>query len=431
MTESTDREDVEMTAPGALDRPAIGISAINTTADDIAGTVLRVNRNGFHVLLAYRGDCEAVELTQDLDVTPVDIGPENEDGSRSVKRELAEKARIFGFPGLLFHRTSAKKIDLEQSLHAIRRSEQYAIEVASADDTDIQVIVGVPAYNEEIGIGSVVLSAQTFADEVVVVDDGSTDETSTIARQAGATVIEHETNQGKGSAVRTLMEHAQETTCEALVLIDGDGQHIPDDIPKVVDPVLSGDIDLVIGSRYLEGGSEETPLHRRFGQRVLDFLTIQSSNTEVTDSQSGFRALSPAAIERIGLEADNFSVESEMIDAAAQQDLVVKERPVDVRYEGVDGQTQNPVRHGLTVATFMIQLIRDRHPLLFFGLPGIVVTAFGAAYGFHGFILYQETGQFFPIKVWVSGFLTLVGVLSLFIGLVLNSIANAIDRQRT
>ncbi|WP_157533251.1 glycosyltransferase family 2 protein, partial [Haloferax profundi] len=151
---------------------------------------------------------------------------------------------------------------------------------------ETKTVVGIPAYNEEVGIGSTVLAAQQYADEVVVVDDGSTDNTVPIASASGATVIVHEENQGKGAAVQTLLNHAQQTGCDAFVILDGDGQHHPRDIPQVVTPVIEGDSDLVIGSRYIEGGpDDETPLYRRFGQRVLDFLTAGSSGQNLTDTQ--------------------------------------------------------------------------------------------------------------------------------------------------
>ncbi len=321
------------------------------------------------------------------------------------------------------------KVDFKASEAALREQANYFVEGVRANthDEEGEIVVGIPAYNEEVGIGSVILRASEYASEVVVVDDGSTDQTVEVAREAGATVIEHESNSGKGAAVQTLFDHVAGQSFDALVLIDGDGQHVPSDIPQVVGPVSEGESDLVVGSRYLEdSGEDETPRYRRFGQRVLDMLTMGSSRTNVTDSQSGFRAFSPKAVEELELNSQSFGVESEMISEASSKGLDIEERSIDVRYDGIDGQTQNPLRHGLSVVTFLLTLVRDRHPLLFFGLPGLVFFGVGALYGVDAILVYRATGEFFPAKVLVSGFLTILGTLGLFIGLVLNRIGNMI-----
>jgi len=289
------------------------------------------------------------------------------------------------------------------------------------------VVVGIPAYNEEHGIASTVLGAKEHVDDVIVVDDGSPDRTGERARQAGATVVQHETNKGKGAAVKTLFEYVQELGCDALVVLDGDGQHLPQNIPTVAKPILDGNADLTIGSRYLENKAEdETPLYRRFGQRLLDTLTTRSTGINLTDTQSGFRAFSPTAVEELSLKADGISVESEMIELAVERDLTIEEAPIDVRYEGIDGQTYNPLHHGLAVVLFILRLIRDKHPLLFFSVPGFVLTVAGALYGLNGILIYQNTGNFYPAKILVSGFTTIVGTLGVFCGLILNRISNMI-----
>ncbi len=288
------------------------------------------------------------------------------------------------------------------------------------------LVVGVPTYNEEIAVGSLVIEAQQYADEVIVVDDGSSDNTVRIAQNAGATVIEHKENKGKGRAVQTLLESVTERDVDGLVLIDGDGQHIPEDIPEVARPVLDGDCDISIGSRYLEHEKTETPLHRRFGQRILDLLTLGSSGVSLTDTQSGFRAFSPRAISQLNLRTDGMGIESEMISDAQDRDLSITEVPIEVRYEGVDGQTYNPLQHGLSVAMFILQLIRDRHPLLFFGVPGMLALILGGAVAFQTAWLYQTTGAFHQWRGLISGFTILIGVIGVFCGLVLSQIQNII-----
>lgn len=317
-----------------------------------------------------------------------------------------------------------ESIDIPSERQEVLRSEVLRSEV---DTDEIDLIIGIPAYNEETGIGSVVLSAQQYTDTVIVVDDGSSDQTTEIARRAGALVIEHEENAGKGQAIQTLLDHVQGYDFDALVVFDGDGQHAPKDVPKVVEPVINGGSDLVIGSRYLEPDTE-TPSYRRFGQRVLDTLTRQTTRQNLTDTQSGFRAFSPKAVESLDLRTSGMGVESEMINSATEHDLTIDERPIDVRYDGIDGQTFNPLQHGLSVALFILQLMRDRHPLLFFGLPGLLLILIGTAYGFNTVLIYQNTGVFYPWPVVVSGILTIIGILGVFCGLVLNQISIMIKR---
>jgi len=303
---------------------------------------------------------------------------------------------------------------------------QVASEQEHLDAVSDTVVAGIPTYNEEIAIGSVISGAQQYADEVVVVDDGSTDNTVQIARSVGATVIEHEENKGKGGAIRTLLQYTTNTDVDSLVVLDGDGQHLPEDIPDVTEPVLEGDCDISIGSRYVDQEETETPLHRRFGQRVLDYLTLGSSGENLSDTQSGFRAFSSEAASRLTLRTDVMGVESEMISEAVDRELDIEEVPIDVRYEGVDGQTHNPLKHGLSVATFVTKLIRDRHPLLFFGVPAVVLLGLGGGLLLHTAYLYQTTAAFHQWRALISGFSVLTGVLCIFSGLVLSQVRNMV-----
>lgn len=169
----------------------------------------------------------------------------------------------------------------------------------------------ITAYQEEVAIGSVVLRTRPHVDQVLVVDDGSTDRTAEVAELAGAVVIRHEANRGKGAALRTGLGYARRNGAYAVVLLDGDGQHDPDQIPNLLEPVRGGASDLVVGLRHR--GTTRMPFYRRIGKRILDYATAVPAGGMVTDSQSGFRALSRAAMDSLDLTEDGFAVESEML----------------------------------------------------------------------------------------------------------------------
>src|SRR5437016_9247439 len=156
---------------------------------------------------------------------------------------------------------------------------------------DSKILVAIPAFNEGPTIGSVVLKARQFASEVIVVDDGSSDDTAETAALAGAHVIQHARNLGKGMAIRSAWLYAREHPPEAFVLLDGDHQHDPNDIPRLAEKILSGKSDVVIGVRW--GKTSRMPMYRRVGKRALGYATTREAITgRLTDSPSGYRRVS-------------------------------------------------------------------------------------------------------------------------------------------
>jgi glycosyltransferase involved in cell wall biosynthesis len=218
-----------------------------------------------------------------------------------------------------------------------------------------RILVGIPALNEEIAIGSITLRSLKYSDSVVVIDDGSTDMTSEVAALAGASVIRHKKNEGKGTSIKDIFTYAKAIQADILVLIDGDGQHNPDDMPRLLDPLLVGEVDMVIGSRFLAGMTNKVPLYRRLGQEALTFATNITSGTRVTDTQSGFRAFSKKAFGCFTFNNNGMAIESEMIIEAARSGLNIKEVPIDVRYD-VNGSSLHPVKHGFSVLSKIIKL---------------------------------------------------------------------------
>ena len=212
----------------------------------------------------------------------------------------------------------------------------------------VKSIAIIPAYNEEVAIGSIVLRTLKYVDNVLLIDDGSDDKTKEVALLAGAHVLTHPTNYGKGVALKSGFDYLKDLDYDIIITIDGDGQHNPDEILEIMRPVLEDGADLVNGSRYMNGPEENTPAYRRVGQQVLDKATNISAGINVTDSQSGFRAFSKRALNCFRFKDTGFGIESEMLADAAEAGYKIVEVPITVRYD-VDSSTKNPVTHGVGV----------------------------------------------------------------------------------
>ena len=211
----------------------------------------------------------------------------------------------------------------------------------------MRTIAGVPAYNKQYPVCGVIHAAEEYVDEIIVVDDGSVDQTSKLAKRAGATVIRHETNQGKTAAVQTLINEAIKRDADVLVLLDSDGQHDPDEIPVLIKPILEDGYDLVAGSRKRKGSKSKgkRPFIRPLGQFVLKISLGTIIRKRYSDPECGFRALSRRAMEVMKFKGKVFSVEAEMIYLAEKHGLKTIEVPItEIYVEG--GSTLNPWRHG-------------------------------------------------------------------------------------
>ncbi|MEI6797465.1 MAG: glycosyltransferase family 2 protein, partial [Methanomassiliicoccales archaeon] len=249
-----------------------------------------------------------------------------------------------------------------------------------------EVIVAViPAYKEELTIASVVVLAFQYADVVIVIDDGSPDRTSDIAEAVGAQVIRLAQNGGKAKALMAGLAAALELNPDCTVMIDGDGQMDPDEIPVVTAPILQGKADLVIGSRFLDKESS-VPKHRRVGQEVLTAATNAGSTLKITDSQSGYRALSLLALQNMDFKSSHYAVESEMIVHFETRNLRIVEVPVGVRYDVPKGHKKSTATHGISVLEQIVSFIGFRRPLYVFGIPGLLLTCFGLLLGLATFL---------------------------------------------
>lgn len=193
----------------------------------------------------------------------------------------------------------------------------------------MKVIAVIPAWNEERTIGEVVRSVLPYA-AALVVDDGSGDRTAALARAAGARVVSHAVNRGLGAALGTGLEAALRLGAEAVLTFDADLQHSPEDIPAMLAPIVSGEADAVIGTRF--SGKGHMPLIRRVAIGIGNLVTRLLFGISVTDSQSGFRAFSRAGARALTITTDGMEVSSEIVAEIRERGLRFKEVPIHAVY---------------------------------------------------------------------------------------------------
>ena len=243
-----------------------------------------------------------------------------------------------------------------------------------------KIVAGLPMYNEEETIGSVVTQVKRYVDSVICVDDGSSDSSAKIAEACGALVHRHRVNRGYGGALKSLFAKARELEADCLIILDSDGQHLPSDIPKLLEPIGNGEADFVIGSRFVDGGgSEDMPAYRRLGIKVITAASNLSSDLDIQDTQSGFRAFSKLAIERLRFDSEGMELSLEMLEDAHEKKLKITEVPTVIRYDVPKGSNFTALSHGFTVLAWAMLSLSQKKPLLVLGLPGFGLFAAGAA----------------------------------------------------
>ncbi len=197
----------------------------------------------------------------------------------------------------------------------------------------MKIIAVIAAYNEESRIAGSILDALPYVDAVVVVDDGGRDKTAEAAHAAGAYVLRHIVNRGQGAALQTGTTYAlQNLGADVIVHFDADGQMKGSEIPMMVEPIANGEVDVVLGSRFLGKKAENMPTLRRIMIRLGVLFTISLSGIKVTDTHNGFRALSRKAAEQIHITLDRMAHASEILDLITAKRLRYVERPVTIFY---------------------------------------------------------------------------------------------------
>ena len=281
----------------------------------------------------------------------------------------------------------------------------------------------IPAYNEETSISDVVKRSLPHVDKVVVCDDGSSDKTAIIAREAGAIVIS-QTNQGYGAAISSLFDYARKENAQIMVTLDGDGQHNPDQIPLLINTLTTHNVDVVIGSRFLDDSTKASG-YRKTGIKIITSASNYGTNIKVSDSQSGFRAYSKDAIDAIHPTEQGMSVSTEILLKISNKGLSMAEVPITISYEG-DTSEENSLKHGVGVLVNTIKYVSIKHPLQFYGVPGLGLIIVGLILGGVFLDAYLNDQTIFYGSLLGSVILFLLGAILSVTAIILFSMANLI-----
>ena len=239
-----------------------------------------------------------------------------------------------------------------------------------------KIAIGLPAFNEEKNIASIITQLKKKYTLIIVCDDGSSDLTSEIAKEMGAIVVRHNTNLGYGAAIRSLFLKANELNCDILVTFDSDGQHKISDIENVIKPIQNKEANIVIGSRFIGNVEGNLPTYRKLGIKAITNLVNSNTGNKITDSQSGFRGYDKITLETIVPSDSGMGVSTEILIKANKQNFKIIEIPITIFYKEKIS-SQQTLSHGTSVILSTMKFISIEHPLKFYGIPGISFLTIG------------------------------------------------------
>ena len=292
----------------------------------------------------------------------------------------------------------------------------------------MKIIIGIPAFNEEKNIGEIIANLKKKYDYVLVCDDGSSDTTSKIASDMGAHVVKHSKNQGYGSAIKTIFNEAKKINCDILVTFDADGQHQISEIDDILKPIIPNTADIVIGSRFL-GETKHLPKYRKFGIKTITGLTNVMTGSNISDSQSGFRAYSQKILEEISLTESGMGISTEILIKATKRKMRITEIPITISYKN-NTHSKEPISHGTSVIISTVKHVAIERPLLYYGVTGLFFLGIGLIFGMWALQVYSEQ-QVFMTNVALIGICGIIlGTILLISGTILFSIANLIRENK-
>ena len=282
----------------------------------------------------------------------------------------------------------------------------------------------IPAFNAEKTIGQVVKECLLYVDEVIVCDDGSTDNTAVAAEKNGAEVVRHEKNYGYGAGLITLFDKAREKNPDVMITLDADGQHIPEYIPQLIAPLSYKGTDVVIGSRFMKNNSN-TPKFRKTGIKIITAATNIDGKLKLTDAQSGFRAYSKNAVQLIHPTEYGMSASTEILSKVVNKGLKIVEVPIVISYDSTDSKSK-AVPHGIAVLMNVLKYMSIKHPIASYGLPGVVLLIVGSILGFQFFDVYFNQSVVLIGTLLGSVITFLAGTILLTTSIILFAMANII-----
>jgi len=288
--------------------------------------------------------------------------------------------------------------------------------------------IGLPAFNEEKNIASIIIKLKQLTNTIIVCDDGSTDLTAKIASELGAIIITHQKNMGYGSAIASIFSKAKEIGVEALVTFDADGQHRIEDIKTVLEPIIKNNADIVIGSRFIQEEST-IPKYRKIGIQAITRITNATAGTKVTDAQSGFRAYNKNVFESIIPSDFGMGVSTEILIKARKNEFRIVEVPITILYGG-ETSTHNPVSHGASVVFSTIKYVALDRPLSFYGIPGIIFLGIGLFFVAWTLKLFGESGDIVTNVSLIGIGSTILGILLVMTATILHSMTILIREQK-
>jgi glycosyltransferase involved in cell wall biosynthesis len=294
----------------------------------------------------------------------------------------------------------------------------------------LEVVVGIPAFNEEENIAAIILKLKKITNKIIVCNDGSSDLTSKIAEELGAIVINHSKNLGYGAAIRSIFLKAKEMNSDILVTFDADGQHRIEDIKKVIQPIIENKTDIVIGSRFLNEEKDEIPEYRKVGIKIITKVTNASINQKITDSQSGFRAYSKQVLEKLSPSDVGMGISTEILIKSSKMGFKILEVPIKILYEGENTSTHNPISHGTSVLFSTIKYTSIEHPLKFYGIPAVIFVIIGLSFSIWSIQIFAETGKIITNITLIGAGTTIIGVILIITSILLYSLVSVVRETK-
>lgn len=289
------------------------------------------------------------------------------------------------------------------------------ISKVSEMDPPKRILICIPAFNEEDSIAEVVTKSKSFSSDIVVYDDGSQDKTAEIAERHGAVVIRNARNKGYGRALITLFQYAIKMKADVVITIDSDGQHDPSYIPLLLEPILENKADVVIGSRFLtQEDKVNVPKYRSFGIKTITRFAQVGCIDKITDATSGFRAYSSNSLNKLRLVEDGMAISTEILLKADDANLRIVEVPITTkRYNIKDKSAHNPIHLGWSVISHVLQFLSFKHPLLFYGLPGLILLVLSTFFMYSALDLFSATRYVSTNMIIISIGFSLLGIILL------------------